>query len=385
MRKLFVMGAVLAMAASAYAAPNVTNNTQKGSLLIFPDIDVRNANTIIRLQNDGNLAIDVKCIWMDGNKNRTDFVITLTKNQAIWFEADGGDGEPYKVNRFPAVRANGWKDNQTSFLPGGEFGYGDDATSEPYGAGLLVCFAVSDDLASQVKWNHISGTATVIKYADDGDLGAYEYSAYAFFVPTGVDQAPVGPDSTQGTLNLNGVEYDSCPLYMIGQMSPEDAKRIDGVWEVNWNRLVVASCNLDLRQDWLPVYTKLHFDVWNHQEVKYTGAFECADSWHETDFSWRFGKFDSGKEAFDYYNQSSRALRYRVQGIKSDQCDVTTTAVGLVAIQSTSFEIKRSDNDDELVGTNLTAAGKFTGAIRYDPQNRFPGLPPGEVPEGGIR
>jgi hypothetical protein len=376
------MGVALAMAASAYAAPNVAQNTQKGSLLVWPDIDVRNANTIIRLQNDGNLDIDVKCIWMDGRKNRTDFVIPLTRNQAIWFEADGGDGEPFKVNRFPAVRANGFKSSQTQFLPPAGGFYGGEGDSDPYGAGVLVCFAVSSDLASQVKWNHLSGTATVIKYADDGDYGAYEYTAYAFFVPTGIDQAPVGTPLSQGTLNLNGVEYDSCPLYMIGQISPAGSKRVDGIWEVNWNRLALVGCNLDLRQDWLPVYTKLHFDVWNKQEVKFTGAFECADSWHETDF---YNYFDSGVEAFDYWNQQSRALRYRVQGIKSDQCDVTTNGVGVLGIQSTSIEIKRSDNDDELVGTNLTAAGKISGTIRYDPQNHFPDLPPGEVPEGGIR
>jgi predicted metal-dependent phosphoesterase TrpH len=68
MRKLclLVLGLALACAAGASAAPNVTNATQKGSLLIFPDIRVDGSwNTLVRLQNDGSRNVDVLCYWMD--------------------------------------------------------------------------------------------------------------------------------------------------------------------------------------------------------------------------------------------------------------------------------------------------------------------------------
>jgi hypothetical protein len=84
---------------------------------------------------------------------------------------------------------------------------------EPYLKGLLACWAVDDGVNSRVKWNHLSGTATVYNVA----LGAYEYNAYAFFAPTGLDLRPVG---TAGVRNLNGIEYDACPLYQIGQFTP---------------------------------------------------------------------------------------------------------------------------------------------------------------------
>ena len=49
MRKLCLLGLALAFAGNAYAAPNVTNATQKGSLLIWPDIRIDNGwNTLIR-------------------------------------------------------------------------------------------------------------------------------------------------------------------------------------------------------------------------------------------------------------------------------------------------------------------------------------------------
>jgi hypothetical protein len=107
MRKLFAVAIALAMAGTAFAAPNVTNVTQKGSLLVFPDIRIDDGwNTLVRLQNDGSLDVDVLCYWMDGNKNRVDFIIPLTRNQAIWFDARTGIGS-YQVNTFPQTVANG--------------------------------------------------------------------------------------------------------------------------------------------------------------------------------------------------------------------------------------------------------------------------------------
>ena len=66
----------------------------------------------------------------------------------------------------------------------------------------------------QVKWNHL-WPATATLYHPNGP--AYEYTAYAFFVPTGIDQQPVG---AAGTLNLDGVSYDACPLYQVGFITP---------------------------------------------------------------------------------------------------------------------------------------------------------------------
>jgi hypothetical protein len=209
-------GAVLAAicVASAHAAPNVANATQKGSLLIFPDIrvDLENGDqweTLIRIQNDGNLDVDVLCYWMDGNKNRVDFVMPVTKNQAIWFDARTGRGT-HQVNPFPRGAANGF-DNPHLITPPQT----DEATDGlgPYHKGELLCWAVDPGSQNQIKWNHLSGTATVFSPL----RGGYQYSAYGFFAPTGVDLEPIG---TPGTLSLDGIAYDMCPLYQIGQFQP---------------------------------------------------------------------------------------------------------------------------------------------------------------------
>ncbi|MGE3840270.1 MAG: hypothetical protein AB7I50_01660, partial [Vicinamibacterales bacterium] len=377
MKRAIVVGiSALALCAPAFAAPNVTNPTQKGSLLIWPDIRVDGAwNTLIRLQNDGSQDVEVICYWMDGNKNRVDFVVTSTRSQPFWFDALTGNGTD-RVNRFPGGPANGFNNPLLgpAALPN-PAGLGGPQTGA-YGKGLLACWAVDAGEQNHVKWNHLSGTATVYHPA----AGAYEYNASAFFIPTGLDLQPVG---TSGVRNLNGVEYDSCPLYQMGQFSPQGAVEPlnpePGVvpLSVSWNRLTLVGCSLDFGQDWTAVYTKWHFDVWNEDEVKFTGAFECADSWHEIDLftpgtvpvertatAFEDG-LDAGANNFQSATLGTFAARYRVQGIKSTQCEreaatgqpaIVTQAVGVLAVQSTSVAPGMS-------GTTLAAAGKFNGKI----------------------
>lgn len=379
----------LAMAGSALAAPNVTNFTQKGSLLYFADIRIDGTwNTLIRIQNDGNSDVDVKCYWMDGTKNRVDFIIPLTANQAVWFDAKSGSGT-FQVNPFPQAQANGFPaSNQHPFL---------NPATGPFFRGLLACWAVDNEARSQVKWNHLAGTATV---SNPGNNSAYEYMASAFYAPSGADLSPVG--ATQGRLNLNGLEYDSCPLYLIGQFTPVGAVAPAGPTPASL-RLVTAACTLDLRQDWVPAWSKLQFEVWNAEEVKFTGAYECADSWHESPLAPGanshpgvgiafYDGMDAGGQALLLGTLATFSARYRVQGIKSTQCDrlkpasgpgsefssVATSAYGIIGLQYTDFVgaagqvIIRGGG-----GTPLAAAGKFNGTIRWDAE--------AVAPEGGLQ
>jgi hypothetical protein len=355
MRKVLALGALLALASLAQAAPNVTNVSQKGSLLIFPDVRIDDEwNTVIRIQNDGNLAVDVLCYWMDGNKNRVDFRFSITKTQAVWFDARSGSGT-YQVNKFPQVKANG-KDNPYLVSPGKT-----ESTdgAEPYLQGMLICWAVSETGRDQVKWNHLSGNALVYSPLE----GAYDYAAYAFFVPNGHDKSQPGEG---GGLVLDGVVYDSCPLYQIGQFSPEDAVDVERNGPLNLgNRLAVSACDLRLNQDWIPTYTKLQFDVWNEYEVKYTGAFECSDSWHETSFG---DDLDAGAGNLDFDTLGTWAGRYRVQGVSSSQCP-GSVATGVIAVQASWWSVGQGR---QVSGTPLTSAGKKTGKIVFDSLGAVP-------------
>jgi hypothetical protein len=350
-RNFFLTLVVLVLAWDAAAAPNVTNAAQKGSLLVFPDIDVRGTtSTLIRISNDGVGDVDVKCVWMDGNHNQSAFVITVTRDQPIWFDARTGSGTR-QVNVFPASPSNGY-DNPF-------FG---DATSAPVHEGMLTCFAVDVGEQNQVKWNHLSGTATIY----DPTAGtAYEYSAYGFWVGSGINLEPVG--GAPGLMLLNGVDYDSCPLYQVGQFSPEGTAI--GPLAFLQYRLAVVGCTLNLSQDWTPVYTKLLFDVWNADEVKFSGAYDCAETWHRTQLT----DVRSAAGTFTRLTLGTDSARYRVQGVKSSQCP-GSVAVGLVGIQATTLSVSGRPS---AVGSPLAAAGKYEGSLIWDPS--------GAVPEGGIR
>jgi hypothetical protein len=363
MRKILALGVALGLAGPVFAAPDVAQVSQKGSLLIWPDIRVAgSAQTLVLIQNDGIKDVDVKCYWMDGNKNRVDFIIPVGRSQSVWFDAKTGNGN-FQVTPFPTGTAGGFNN---PFLPGG---------AGAYRSGMLACWAVDNTAENQVKWNHLAGTATV----DLGATGVFEYNAYAFFVREGLDLQPVG---TGGTLLLDGLHYDSCPLYQIGQFSPEGASET-GAPTVVRNRLAVVGCNLQLQQDWTPIWTKLQFDVWNDDEIKFTGAFECADSWHETEFNesavnWdgtgvfsgrpALGGLDAAPQNFSASLIGTYAARYRVQAVASSQCP-SAVDVGILGVQSTRLAA-------DTVGTTLASAGKIPGQIVWDTDEA--------VPEGGI-
>ena len=198
MRKLFVLSVALAMAGTAYAAPNIAQNTQKGSVLIAPDIDVRGqVQTIVRLSNDGPRDVQVKCYYLDGYKHRVDMQFEITANQPFWFDAKTGDGTEF-VTPYPNTPSNGFPNRPT-----------------PLGAGMLACWVVDVEGLNQLKWNHLSGTVTIINHASGT---AYEYTMYAFYAPTGSDLQPVG---TGGTIDLDSVKFDSCPQYTDRPVLPD--------------------------------------------------------------------------------------------------------------------------------------------------------------------
>jgi hypothetical protein len=65
-----VLGLLLSVAlftGPAFAAQNVANTSQKGSLLKFPNIDVRDedsATTTIEISNDLNIGVNLTCVYV---------------------------------------------------------------------------------------------------------------------------------------------------------------------------------------------------------------------------------------------------------------------------------------------------------------------------------
>ena len=109
-RKTFGIAAAIAvgiMSAPAFAITPFGNNSNKGSLLIYSQIDIRGANdTLITLTNDSSGSVRVKCYYASSDpistpnastaaqlrskKHFYDFAIDLTHNQPIsWWAMTG--------------------------------------------------------------------------------------------------------------------------------------------------------------------------------------------------------------------------------------------------------------------------------------------------------
>jgi hypothetical protein len=345
--KVAVSGVALttALVASGASALDVANTSQKGSLLMYARIDVRSGyDTIVRITNDNNRGVDVKCYYMNEKKGRRDFGFYLTKKQPAWWSVSSGDGT-FSVPNFP--------------------NNGDVKVTGDVNIGELICWAVSKSGHNQINFNHLFGDATVYDYRNTSSVEAFTYNSWNFRALSGAKGGAVG---TAGNIKLDGVEYDYCPGYLLANFTPAGADVPVGPTLIrnNENYLGVISCNQDLRQDYALHYTKLEFTVWNEFESKFTGAYECSDGYH---FLPLFTGTDVAPEYFGYDVLGTASAFFQVRGVKSTQCVAPSAseASGLVGVISAS--------SDE-VGTTLNAAGTAAGYVLWDADHH-----PDEVPE----
>jgi hypothetical protein len=276
----------------------------------------------------------------------------MTRKQPIWFSVKNHSGT-FPVAQFPS--------DSLSTFPG------------DVNTGALLCWATDAALSTQISHNHLSGTATAV-WGNGPDQVAFTYPSWNFTARPGTAAgAAVG---TPGRLDLTGADtaYDACPNYLIGHFSPAQAPVETGSGAgtevVGDNGLIVLSCNQDLRQDFTPHFTKLQFQVWNEQEVKFTGAYECSDG-HK--FLLLASGADVGRENFSYNVVQSTAAQIKVKGVASTQCNPPVTprpseASGLVGVLSTSLNSSGTE-DLAIVGTTLNGAGVQPGFILWDAQD----------------
>ncbi|ADJ29211.1 hypothetical protein [Nitrosococcus watsonii] len=395
-RYAVIMGTVVAasLLSTSALALDRGNTSEKGSLLVFPNVDVSgNRNTIIRIQNDYSDSVSLKCYWKNGTKFFADFQIELTKFQPIWISAKDGRGT-YNVTPFPDFTNQAYLDNigvgyqgpEENSINGGRNHRGvrpsqvllPDNAKE---AGELQCWAVDSSGASEIRWNHLVGTATVV----DASKGtAYEYSAWGYRCLVG-NNGDSCVTAEAGKLNLDGAEYEACPKKLIGHFSP--AGTSVGNLHVRQNELTIASCNQDLSQDQQFHFTKLKFNVWNEQEVKLTGAYQCIDSWHQLLLS---GVQNNGR---NFSASGTNVARFKVKGVKSSVCErpdaprtpfvdesIVTEDAGIMGVLATTYGfgkgIPLGDDDDDSEnggsgglaesGSTLHMLGQLPGFIAYD-------------------
>jgi len=366
----------------ALAAKNVASTSQKGSLLIYPAIDVDPAgpdDTIIEISNDETASVQVECYYINEKKDRVNFDFTLTaKETASWSVATGA-GDQVNPPPFPS--------GGTFPPPGSPFVSTNPNRCE------LVCFATDNAVQNQIAWNHLTGTATVIDFGSASPtvpvpgviplppgIDPRRYNAWAFAAEG--NTAPPADGTIMGTpgkLLLTGAgtgTYDACPQYNIANFMPGEGvsagsgSTLGPIYTLD-NDLEVVSCNQDLRQDFVLHLTKLQFTVWNSKEQSYTGAYACVDSTAKVGLD-PLDPLSTG--VHDVANFTEPALttpnaRFQVQGVASTQCPSTppTESAGLLGVLSSSVGLGGDRTDDTGVGSTTYGAGAQAGFVMWDP------------------
>ena len=378
----------------AWAAQNVANTSQKGSLLIFPLIVtdpgfldatlvpiLDTSDTFIEVSNDENGPVHIECSYINEAKGRVDFDFTLTAKATASWDALTGSGvgaPPFPTNIIYRP------------IPG--FGPVNPNRGE------LVCFAVDQGGANQVAFNHLTGTATVVNALDPDAIQpkqAFRYNAWSFVArnKAGLPEADNVIQGTPGLLALTGAgagTYDACPAYNIATFNPNRSVSAESLaapaLETIDNDLSVVSCNQDLRQDFVLHLTKLQFTVWNANENSFTGAFECIDSVQTVGLAAEDNTIMTARSNFDESTLRTPNARFMVQGVSSIQCPTSfpqggglppitvpaTENAGLLGVITSSVGIREvlpllpTLEDDELGSTTQTA-GSMPGFVKWDP------------------
>jgi len=434
--------AVLVFMASSYGFAQVTgiaDTTKEGSLLIWPLIETHGDNdTYIMIANSGGIhsapessdnKTHIKCFWEvkeDRNNNLStcylsDFIISLSLYGSVIFKASDGTGLDGR---------------------GVTAGIGDNAT------GVLKCFAIDQSDTAQISWNHLSGYAIIVNRATD--VTALQYPAWRFAANVVLrsaefaDNYSVGviatdPDNAtrsynelrlagcnqvrsdaacpSGTKNFSfgggktccvsvvqqrcnkksgfcvgptKAVYDACPNYLVFDFLAESSSPTAGDgFAVNY--LALTPCKEDLRNgatyDFL---TRLSYDIWDENEAKYTGTYQCSNC----DYERYLGSIatSGGINYFRINRLHTSSGRFRVQGLASQYGPCTFTdgdgilhqaqATPLLGVMTTRI-IGGSIASDDQVATNPTNGSP---AFATSTTTTNPGYRPGWIdwtPSGG--
>jgi len=222
--------------------------------------------------------------------------------------------------------------------------------------GFIVGWAVNA-AGEEIRWNHLSASLTTIEYEDGG---ANEYNAYTAVAVSAAEGAPTG---TPGELNFDGSEY-AMPFDVLNfQFRAPGSLAFSNGTLIEDPRLTLMPVDLNVSDAGEPVVTKAHFDVWNANEVKFSGAYRCVTCWDST-----LLYFYGVPNHFKLTNLQTDNGRARVDGIASALCEesVDTPLLGTIEhfVQDPAGVV--DSNSEVLYGAGLQAA-RLTYHVESEP------------------
>lgn len=362
------LAASMLMPAPAMAQQDRVSGTEKGSLLMFSKFEVRwdefgnlVQDTFITMSNDLPNDVKVQFYVVNGDPaipghpgwNNFDIETTLTGNQPFWWALGRTSGpgafQPVVTLDPPVGRP------------------ANDGTADTYIRGFVYGWAVTDFDNLEMRHNHLSGTATIVNYRD---MTAWEYNAWAF--------ARLTDEAGDGVLNMDGSEYvqSYSQLLINFQAAGSDAYSMGPYMVVSDTDVTLHPISVDFRQETEgPVITKAHYDVWNENEVKLSGAYRCIECWDQTFLS------DYGiPNHFDVIHLQTSHGKARIDGLFSQLCPGSEDAAILGVVARYLYFPANYVGPAAVSGTNMIGMGLESGAIQYDSL-----APPPEAPSNPFK
>ena len=369
-----------------------TSCTEKGSLLIFSNVEVRwdaNGNltqdVFIQLSNDHPNDLRVIAFFVNGDEplaateferahpgwNHVSNSFWLTGNQPVSWKVSTGDSDALGgLSPFTVLDPAGPGD-----LPGRP---AMDGTTDRVLRGFIYLWAV-DNQRQEIRWNHLSGDATIVSYA--GDRAAWQYNACAFrMIREGVAHGQ--PSDSPGELRLNGIEYCAPPsqLLMNLQTVGSDGFSSAGTLTMSDTDVTLHPVSVDFRAHLgaTPITTKADYAVWNTQRVKFGAGFRCVTCWDQTLLS------QYGIDQYSLAILMSHVAKVRIDGIASALCDtesVQSEAAALLGVASRKLRFDSSGHT-AMSGVNLIGMGFQPAVIHYELLPFFEGLAAPSDPDG---
>ncbi len=391
----FCLALLFAFQFRALAAQNVANTNQKGSLMNFPKIDVRQPSpgvqrdTIIRISNDYPVDVSLYCTWVNSEFDKTDFIVGVPPSGTIWFRASDGS---HSLKVFSSVAAF-----PMPFQTNPYTGQLKAATGE------LTCFAVDSDTWAPISFNHLFGAAEIF----ENESILYGYPSWNF-TARGVELGKqVG---RQGRLLLTGKEggYDACPDYLTTEFQPALTSGECSDDCSTGTELTLVACKQDLRQDGSRIVTKALFEIFDQNGTKFGNAWKCINKFDDDFLQNTQPKPDPwtgllvgayGGANFTVPVDDMENARMRISAVKSTECEASNynrfwrdthpypnapTGIPGTAIdyynnlgmgpkgssRKTSFLsviVKHNPDGGLFAKTPCTAGADTTGIFRYDP------------------
>ncbi|MHC5115099.1 MAG: hypothetical protein ACYTGP_11810 [Planctomycetota bacterium] len=360
--------AAAAIALFAPTAAAKVDSNKKGSLVFYSKVEIRWDNaggllqdTFLQLTNDypedvrvqfyhinGDAPLDEPGVRFHPGWNYVDNGITLTGDQTTYWSALTGQ---------PAV---GGMAPFTSLDPGFPPGRPDPDTGGRMLRGYVIGWAVNA-ANEQIAWDHLNGHATIVDYQRGA---AWKYNTFNFDTNDNARGSVVGDP---GELELDGTKYDEAYSHLLLNFQAVGSNAYSGPRQVlaNTDLTLYPLDNIDLRQEGCgPETTKAHFDIWNMNEVKFSGVHRCITCWDQTLLS-NYGQ----PNHFLIQVLQTNHGKARIEGLASQVCDVDVDpndGIFPPADRCNPDPATESHHPDDVVSTDSALLGVFFELLIFD-------------------